>query len=132
VKVRTYVNRKQQSVKFEIGDFECEGGADDVEMVGDALLRAVKLARGIEPTENELDRISHKDALASALQSVADAAAHLTEFSTWYESSDNAIVILGRLQDLQTALDAARALGWQTTDERLDAEAMFYGKGTGL
>lgn len=83
-------------------------------------------------TENELERISHEDALASALQSVADAAAHLTEHGAWYDYCDEASVLLGRLQDVITALDAARALGWQTTDERLDAEDLLFAKGTGF
>lgn len=85
-------------------------------------------------TENELERISHEDALASALQSVADAAAHLTEHGAWFEENggEEAIVLLGRLQDVTSALDAARALGWQTTDERLDAEDLLFAKGTGF
>jgi len=83
-------------------------------------------------TENELERISHEDALASALQSVADAASHLCEFGAYHENDGTTTVVLGRFQDLTEALETARALGWQTTDERLDAEAMFYGKGTGL
>jgi hypothetical protein len=82
-------------------------------------------------TENELERISHEDALASALQSVADAA-DVVRNSTVAEYDNTIIILLGPFQDMTDALDAARALGWQTTDERLDAEAMFYGKGTGL
>ena len=83
-------------------------------------------------TEQQLERMAHEDAFASALQSIGDAAVHLTEFGTWYESGSDAIVLLGRLQDLVDAIDAARALGWQTTDEALDAHDMFFGKGTGI
>ena len=86
----------------------------------------------VEVSEQQLERISHEDALALALQSVADAAAHLIENGTYHESGDLVAVLLGRYEDVVTALDAARALGWMTTDERLDAEAMFSGKGTGF
>jgi len=82
--------------------------------------------------ENELDRMDHKDALASALQSVAEAAAWLCEYGSYQESDSWVFVLLGRFQDLTSALDAARALGWQTTDEAQDALDLMYGKGTGF
>jgi hypothetical protein len=82
--------------------------------------------------DNELERLDHKAAYESAMQSVADAAAHLTEYGAWQESGDMAFVLLGRFQDLTDALETARALGWMTTDEHQDAIAMMYGKGTGL
>lgn len=85
----------------------------------------------IDQQEQVDARLSHEDAVHAALQSIADDAVAMTEHGEWYEADDAAIVLLGRLQDLTTSIEAWRALGGQTTDERLDAEAMFYAKGTG-
>jgi len=94
----------------------------------------VKHGFTIEPTENELERISHEDALAIAERSVIDSAAFMSEYGTWQDNGfgTHALVLLNRFQELQSALLAWRALGGQTTDEQQDAIAMFYGKGTGL
>lgn len=82
-------------------------------------------------TEQQLERMAHEDAFASALQSIGDAAVVL-QGATIEEYPDTIILRLGPFQDLTSAIEAARALGWQTTDEALDAQDMFFGKGTGF
>lgn len=77
-------------------------------------------------------RLSHEDAVHAALQSIADDAVWLTKHGAWQEYGDTASVLLGRLQNLTTSIEAWRALGGQTTDERLDFEGLFFAKGTGL
>jgi len=82
-------------------------------------------------TEQQLERMAHEDAFASALQSIGDAAVAV-QGATVEEYPYTIIIRLGPFQDLVSAIDAARALGWQTTDEALDAQDMFFGKGTGF
>lgn len=84
----------------------------------------------MEATEQQLERMAFDDAVASALQSIGDAAVAVQD-ATVEEYPDTIIVRLGPFQDLTSAIDAARALGWKTTDEALDAQDLFYAKGTG-
>jgi hypothetical protein len=82
--------------------------------------------------QDEIDAYEQaKEDLYVAEQAVIDAAVHLSAFGAFHENDGTTTVILGRWQDLQTAIDKWREVGGQTSEERDDAMDMMYGKGTG-
>lgn len=82
-------------------------------------------------TQEEIDAYEQaQEELYAAEQSVIDAASDIED--NYEEHGDFAMVPLGMMQDLNTALDFWRSKGGQTTSEREDALDMFYGKGTGV
>ena len=83
--------------------------------------------------QDEIDAYEQaQEDLYAAEQAIIDAAVHLSEHGAFFEQDGTTTVLLGRWQDLQTALDRWRAVGGQTSDERADALDMLYGKGTGV